>query len=132
MPRKTLPLSNIEVKNAKFGEDKNGTPKDKTYFDGDGLFLLVKPIKNGETYTDSKLWRFKYRFGGKEKLISFGTYPEISLADARERRRIAREQIAKGLDPQDERKEAKQEIIQAKIDLDKQFHLVVMHGLRKN
>jgi hypothetical protein len=48
-------------------------------FDKRGLFLLVTP-------TRGKLWRFKYRTGGKEKLISLGGYPDVSLADARDRR----------------------------------------------
>ncbi|MEY4503917.1 MAG: hypothetical protein RL154_209 [Pseudomonadota bacterium] len=74
MPKKIVPLDVLKVKTAKFGEDKNGVPKDKTYFDGDGLFLLVRPIKVGDSYIDSKLWRFKYRYGGKEKLLSFGAY----------------------------------------------------------
>jgi Arm DNA-binding domain len=52
-------------------------------FDGDGLFLFVNP--NG-----SKWWRFKYRFAGKNKMISLGTYPEISLKVARARRAQAR------------------------------------------
>jgi integrase len=61
-------------------------------FDGDGLFLLVTP-------SGGKLWRFKYRFGGKEKLLTLGTYPEISLADARGRRDTARRQVAHKIDP---------------------------------
>ena len=57
-----------------------------------GLYLYVSP-------TGGKLWRFKYRFRGKEKLLSFGAYPEISLSDAREGRDLARKQVAKGIDP---------------------------------
>lgn len=60
--------------------------------DGGGLHLLVQP--NG-----SKLWRLKYRFGGKEKLLSFGRYPEVTLASARERRKEAKAQLANGVDP---------------------------------
>ncbi len=61
-------------------------------FDGNGLFLLLTP--EGQRW-----WRFKYRFGGKEKLLSMGTYPEISLALARQRRDEARTQVAQGIDP---------------------------------
>lgn len=68
--------------------------------DGDGLFLLVTPA-------GGKWWRFKYRFGGKEKLLSFGTYPEVSLSDAREKRYAARKQIASGIDPGEARKAEK-------------------------
>ena len=60
---------------------KNAKPKEKPYklSDGDGLYLLVKP-------TGSKYWRLKYFYAGKEKLLAFGTYPEVSLDDAREKR----------------------------------------------
>lgn len=54
-----------------------------------------------------KWWRFKYRFDDKEKLISLGTYPEISLVDARERREAARKQVANGIDPGEVRKAQK-------------------------
>lgn len=60
--------------------------------DGGGLFLLV-------TTTGSKLWRMKYRFAGREKLLSFGAYPGTSLANARERRQKAKSLIADGIDP---------------------------------
>ncbi|MGE5174087.1 MAG: Arm DNA-binding domain-containing protein, partial [Betaproteobacteria bacterium] len=76
-------LTAIKVKSAK------GKVKQYKLTDGQGLYLLVKP--NG-----GKLWRFKYRFGGKEKLLSFGTYPEISLVEARAKRDEARKQVANG------------------------------------
>lgn len=60
--------------------------------DGGGLHLFVQP--NG-----SKLWRMKYRFGGKEKLLSFGKYPDVPLAAARTKRDEARACIAEGRDP---------------------------------
>lgn len=69
--------------------------------DGDGLFLLVMP-------SGSKYWRMKYFFGGKEKLLALGVYPEVGLADARERRMDARKQLAAGKDPAQAKKEAKQ------------------------
>jgi integrase len=65
--------------------------------DGGGLFLLHSP--NG-----SKWWRLKYRFGGKEKLLSLGTYPDTSLANAREKRDAARKLLAAGVDPGEHRK----------------------------
>jgi hypothetical protein len=60
---------------------KNAKPKEKTYklFDGGGLYLEVMPA-------GGKLWRLKYRFGSKEKRLSFGGYPIISLKDARDKR----------------------------------------------
>jgi len=86
-----MPLTDAKVRNAK--------PLEKQFklFDGEGLFLLVTP--NGK-----KGWRFKYRIGGKEKLLSFGTYPEVSLTDAREKRFQARKQVATGVDPSEARK----------------------------
>jgi integrase len=69
-------------------------------FDGGGLYLEVAPA-------GGKWWRFKYRFGGKEKRISFGVYPEVSLKDAREKRDAARKLLTQGVDPSEERKAAK-------------------------
>jgi integrase len=86
MPKRIVPLSDIQVKNAK------PQTKQVTLFDGGGLFLLVTP-------TGGKLWRFKYRFGGKERLLSFGPYPDLSLADARQRREDARKLLANDVDP---------------------------------
>jgi len=60
--------------------------------DSGGLFLLV-------TVSGSKLWRMKYRFDGREKLLSFGTYPETGLARAREKRQEAKALLADGIDP---------------------------------
>ncbi|WP_075257042.1 tyrosine-type recombinase/integrase [Herbaspirillum camelliae] len=94
MPRIIEPLKDLQVKNAK--------PKDKSYklADGGGLYLLVTP-------TGSKGWRLKYLFLGKEKLISLGTYPEVSLQEARKRRDSNKELVSDGVDPSDNRKAAK-------------------------
>ncbi|MGO9039310.1 MAG: tyrosine-type recombinase/integrase [Steroidobacteraceae bacterium] len=72
------------------------------HFDGGGLFLLVKP-------TGSKLWRFKYRFNGIEKLLALGSYPEVPLAEARSRHSDARALLSKEppIDPGAERAAAK-------------------------
>jgi integrase len=66
--------------------------KAKKHFDGGGMYLLV-------TATGSKLWRMVYHFDKKEKLLSFGQYPAISLKDARERREDAKRLLAQGIDP---------------------------------
>lgn len=81
-----MPLTEIAAKNAK--------PRAQAYklADAGGLFLLVQP--NG-----SKLWRLKYRFGGKEKLLSFGAYPDVGMAAAREKRTVAKAVLAEGRDP---------------------------------
>lgn len=73
---------------------KNAKPREKPYklSDGEGMYLLVA-VKGG------KSWRLKYRINGKEKLLSLGVYPEVSLRDARERRADARKAIAGGIDP---------------------------------
>ena len=81
---------------------KNARTVDKPLklFDGGGLYLLVNP--NG-----ARWWRFKYRYLGKEKLLSFGTYPDVSLKDARDRRDEARKQLAADIDPGEHRKAMK-------------------------
>ncbi|MBU5636560.1 integrase arm-type DNA-binding domain-containing protein [Geomonas sp. Red69] len=86
MPKRILPLSEQQVRKAK------PQAKEAKLFDGKGLFLLITP-------SGGKLWRFKYQFGGKEKLLAFGSYPEVSLADAREKLAAARKQVAAGIDP---------------------------------
>lgn len=74
-------------------------PRDKPYkaADGSGLHLLVNP-------SGSKLWRFRYEVGGKEKLLALGAYPEVSLAEARAARDTARGERRQGLDPGLQRK----------------------------
>ena len=89
-----MPLTDIAIKALK--------PKDKPYKESDsgGLYLEVAP-------SGGKWWRLKYRFGGKEKRISLGTYPTISLKDARERRDEAKKLLANSTDPGEKRKEDK-------------------------
>ena len=97
MPKRIAPLSDMEVSKIKPQQ------KQRTLFDGGGLFLLVTP-------PGGKLWRLKYRFDGKEKMLALGAYPEISLADARQRREDARRQVAHGIDPGAVRKAQKQAV----------------------
>jgi len=68
--------------------------------DGGGLYLQITPA-------GGRLWRWKYRFGGREKLMSFGSYPDVSLSLARERHVEARKLLASGTDPMAERKAEK-------------------------
>lgn len=91
-----MALSDVKVRSAK--------PEAKAYklTDGDGMVLLVHP--NG-----SKYWRLRYRFGGKEKMLALGKYPEVSLADARARRDEARKLLANSVDPIENKKAAKVE-----------------------
>lgn len=94
MPKRIMPLTDMKVKAAK--------PQAKEYklSDGGGLYLLVTP-------TGGKLWNLKYRFGGKEKRLSFGAYPVISLADARQRREVAKKLLANDTDPSETKKAQK-------------------------
>lgn len=104
MPKRIMPLSPLEVEKAK--------PKEKEYklSDGYGLHLLVTP-------SGGKLWRYQYRFDDKQTGVAFGTYPEISLADARNRRDEARQLLANGVDPGAVKKSQKaQEQIQNELD----------------
>ena len=106
-------LNEMKIRNAK--------PKEKFYklSDSDGLYLHI-------TEKGGKLWRFKYRFCGKEKLLALGTYPEISLLDARRRRDESRAQIAQGIDPGALRKAQKQ----AKTESTETFEVIARewHG----
>jgi len=94
MPKRIAPLSDAKVRTARPQE------KETKLFDGGGLFLLITP-------TGGKLWRFKYRFLGKEKKLNLGAYPEISLGDARQRRDEARKLLANGVDPGEVKKALK-------------------------
>lgn len=85
-----MPLSDVAIRSAKPG------PKPIKLSDEKGLFLLVQP-------SGGKLWRLKYRFGGKEKKLSLGRYPDVGLKEARERCSEARKLIAAGIDPSEQK-----------------------------
>jgi hypothetical protein len=89
-----MPLSDTQIRNIKFRE------KPYKLSDFDGLHLLVNP-------KGASLWRLKYRVDGKEKLLSLGTYPAISLAEARRLRDEARVALAAGRDPGADKQEQK-------------------------
>jgi integrase len=89
-----MPLTDLAVRQAKARK----TPYKLS--DGGGLFLQV-------TTSGGKLWRLKYRFVGKEKLLSFGPYPTVSLADAREAREAAKKALINGVDPSEQRRSDK-------------------------
>jgi len=107
MPKKIKPLTEIRIRTAK--------PKETAYklFDGDGLYVLV-------TVSGGKLWRFKYRHQSKEKILTFGSYPEIGLLDARTKRDDARRLLANGVDPGAVRKAQKQ----AKVEETETFEVI--------
>ncbi|HEM8505050.1 TPA: tyrosine-type recombinase/integrase [Citrobacter koseri] len=78
-------------------------PTEKPYklSDGGGLYLLVNP--NGSRY-----WRMKYRYAGKEKLLSIGVYPDVTLAEARDKRTEAKRMLAAGDDPSEVKQAARE------------------------
>jgi integrase len=113
MPKRIIPLTDMKVQKAKSQD------KPVSLFDGGGLYLLVTP-------SGGKLWRFKYRFKNKEKKLAFGSYPGISLQDARQRREDARRLLANDVDPDAVRKAQKQ----AKVEETETFEVIARewHG----
>lgn len=99
-----MSLSEAKVRNAK--------PRSKKYkiADGDGLFLLVLP-------SGGKYWRLRYFFGGQEKQLALGVYPEVSLADARDRRAQAHKVLSAGDDPGEVKRESKRVMEVKEADL---------------
>nr|WP_287290569.1 integrase arm-type DNA-binding domain-containing protein [Mesorhizobium sp.] len=89
-----MALSDVKCRNAR------PASKLAKLSDGGGLQLWVQP-------TGSRLWRLAYRFGGKQKLLALGSYPLISLAEAREARDTAKRLLLRGIDPAQERKSQK-------------------------
>ena len=89
-----MPLTDKAIRNAQ--------PKAKSFklTDGGGLFLWIQP-------SGGKWWRYRYRFAGKQKLLALGVYPDVSLAEARERHAQARKTLAAGNDPGAVKKEVK-------------------------
>src|SRR6056297_1560375 len=89
-----MKLAEVKIKGAK--------PTSQKYklSDGGGLYLEVTPA-------GGKLWRYKYRFNGKEKLLSLGKYPDVSLKKAREKHQKARQQLADNIDPSEIKKQEK-------------------------
>lgn len=111
-----MPLTQYQITNAK--------PRDKQYklSDGEGLYLFVQP--NG-----SKWWRFRYFFDKKEKMLSVGTFPEVTLAEARTKREDARKLVSKGIDPSAQRKTDK---IAASVAASNTFGAIAKERLKKS
>jgi hypothetical protein len=89
-----MPLTEIAVRKAK------AAAKPTRLFDGGGLYLELAP-------SGGKWWRLKYRFAEKEKRLSLGVYPEVSLKAARAKRDDARRLLADGIDPSEHRQQGK-------------------------
>ena len=89
-------LTETKIRNSKIGGDSYRLA------DGGGLFMLITPAGN-------RLWRWKYRFHGAEKLMTFGAYPDVSLAEVRQKHAAARKLLASGSDPMAQRMASKLE-----------------------
>lgn len=111
------PLTAVAVRNA--------VPRDKPLklFDGGGLFLLILPTATKDT---GRYWRMKFRHAGKEKMLAFGVYPEVSLAEARQRRDKARAAIREGRDPSADRRTERR---QARLSADNTFEAIAREWL---
>lgn len=118
--KKVPPLTDTEIKNAK--------PKVKKYTlpDGNGLQLLIKP-------DGKKIWEIRYTIDGMPKTTTRGTYPTVSLKEARAKRDELKSKVNSGIDPIQERKESKAIIeaktIEAQTTLTTQFHLITYEWL---
>ncbi len=110
-----MPLTDVEIRKAK------PAAKPSKLFDVKGLFLLINP-------TGSKLWRLKYRFAGTEKLLALGSYPEVSLKQARADRDDARTALRQGRDPGAERKAAK---VKQKQETQNTFKAIALEFIEK-
>jgi len=102
----------------------NAKPRERDYklSDGAGLYLLVRP--NG-----TKLWRLNYRYLEKHRTLAFGAWPEVTLADARERREEARRLLAAGTDPSHQQKV---DAARARVEENDTFKVVAIEWLAKN
>ncbi len=93
-----MPLTNTQCQNAK--------PKEKSYKLGDSAGMYLEIMPNG-----SKYWRMKYRHLDKEKRLALGVYPDVTLAEAREKRDAAKKILAGGIDPSIAKKQAKRQAV---------------------
>jgi len=96
-------LSDTKIRAAK--------PREKPYklFDADGLFMVITP-------SGGRWWRQRYKYAGKEQLLSLGVYPEIGLADAREKGAAVRKKLANGIDPSADRKTQRAALVDSKAN----------------
>ena len=102
-------MNRATIKNER--QIKAAKPEDKPYRlqAAVGLFLEVMPLSTKKQLkVCTKRWRFRYFFGGKEKMLSLGLYPDVSLLEAKEMRDECRKQIKQGIDPSQKRKSEKE------------------------
>lgn len=112
-----MPLNDTFIKNS---TKYTGKPSGEKYSDGGGLYLHVT--------VSGKYWRMNYRMVGKQKTLSLGVYPAVSLANARKGRDTAKEMLAQGIDPSTVKQEAKQALKMATVNtfeaVAKEFHSI--------
>jgi len=96
-----MALSDAKIKAAKVSEGK----KQSKFADGGGLYLLVKP--------SGKYWKLKYRFADKEKTLSIGVYPAVTLKEARDKREVAKKLLEQNIDPSQSKKADKRRAVVA-------------------
>ena len=111
-----MPLTDTALKNLKT------TGKQAKHSDGGGLHIML-------TAKGSKVWKMAYRFNGKQKTLSFGAYPTVSLAQARKRREQAKEKIALGIDPSEE---LRQEKTRKRLNAENTFGAIAEEYLEKS
>ena len=115
MPKKVMPLNELQIKNAK------AKKADYTLTDGGGLAILIKA--NG-----SKLWRFRYTINSNRYLTSFGTYPTVSLAEAREKRAVYQKEITNGINPAEKKRETAEK---AKLEQNDTFREIALEWMER-
>jgi hypothetical protein len=129
-----MALTTAEIEDAKPGITPHGRTTTKSYKIGDaaGLYLQLTP-------TGGKWWRFKYRFGGREKRLALGVYPDVSLIDARRSRDLYRSMLAEGIDPSEHVRmaraariaDAARQIAATRLTLDDEGALTFRLGTRR-
>ena len=120
-----MPLNDRQIKNAKPAE----TGKKTKLFDGGGLYLEVTPA-------GGKIFRLKYRIGGKEKTLTIGKYPAVSLSEARQATENARRLLASGQDPSEAKQQEKRERQAAALNtfesIARRWHTDNLHRWKEN
>lgn len=114
--KNNMPLTDPKIRSLK--------PRENQYkvSDGRGLFLVITPI-------GSKYWRFRYRFAGKEKSLSIGIYPDVSLSEARDKAHEARKMLANDIDPGIEKQNKKRA---RKLAASNTFEIIAREWFQKN
>lgn len=112
-------LTDVKVANLKYEGERGDKLRIEKHAERDGLFLAVSPPhkSNQKATYGSKVWRYEYRWPptakGKRQTLTYGRYPELSLAEAREKHLEARKAIANGINPTEQKQEQKRAMLDA-------------------